>query len=358
MQSKSAQTQIQQMLTTTPPAFSSSEAVHIAAQRFAIEAEATPLVSERDQNFMLRTNSGKRFTLKIANHAEQLEVVDFQNRALLHVADRDASIPLPRVIPTREGQLHHSVEKNGKAHIVRVLSWVDGSLLHESSIDTALGLKLGELLASLGVALKDFDHPGSNPPLLWDMKRAAGLRDLLIHIDDAELKRLISQTLDQFETNCKPVLDSLRTQVIHNDMNRANVLLDKADPTRITGIIDFGDMVKSPLIIDLAVAASYQLHESDDPLAGVLPLIAGYHRVTPLQQLELKILPDLIRTRLITSLLINSCRVKLFPENTEYLMNSHDSARRFLSQLSVLENDAAYDRIKTYLQSDQVSCTV
>lgn len=358
MQSKSTQTQIQQMLTTTPPAFSRDEAVQIAAQCFGIEAEATPLVSERDQNFKLRADDGDHFTLKIANHAEQLEVVDFQNRALLHVADRDASLPLPRVIPTRQQQLYDIVEKNGNSHIVRVLSWLDGGVLHESTIDTALAIKLGELLASLGAALKDFDHPGSNPPLLWDMKRAAGLRDLLIHIDEAGLRQLITETLDQFETSCKPVLNGLRTQVIHNDMNRGNVLLDKTDSTRITGIIDFGDMVKSPLIIDLAIAASYQLQEGNDPLAGVLPLIAGYHRVTPLQPLELKILTDLIRTRLITSLLISSCRVKLFPENAEYLMTSHDSARRFLTQLADLENDAAYDRINTYLLADQDNCRV
>jgi hydroxylysine kinase len=210
----------------------------------------------------------------------------------------------------------------------------------------------------VGVALKDFEHPGSNPPSLWDMKRATGLRDLLIHIDEAGLRQLITETLDQFEASCEPVLNSLRTRVIHNDMNRGNVLLDKTDSTRITGIIDFGDMVKSPLIIDLAIAAAYQLQEGDDPLAGALPLIAGYHRVTPLQQLELKILPDLIRTRLITSLLINSCRVKLFPENTDYLMTSHDSARRFLTQLADLENDAAYERINTYLLADQETCRV
>jgi hydroxylysine kinase len=357
MQSDSTQSQMQDMLTSTPPAFSNAEAVKIAAQRFGIEAEATPLVSERDQNFKLKTKSGERFTLKIANHAEQLEVVDFQNQALLHVAKRDASIPLPRVIPTLDGQFHDIAEQNGKAHLVRVLSWLDGEVLHESVIETALALKLGELLASLGAALQDFEHPGSNPPLLWDMKRASGLRDLLHHIDEPELKRLIIRTLDQFETRAKPVLDNLRTQVIHNDMNRGNVLLDATDPTRITGIIDFGDMVKSPLIIDLAVAASYQLHEGDDPLAGVLPLIAGYHRVRPLQEAELLILTDLIRTRLITSLLISSWRVKLFPENEEYLMTSHELASHFLTHLDGLDRQAAYERIRAYLQADQESCT-
>lgn len=355
MHTDSAQAQIQQMLTTTPPVFTGAEVEHIASQHFGIEALAGPLVSERDQNFQLKTRSGQRFTLKIANHAEQLKVIDFQNRALMHVAKRNSSIPLPRVIPTLDQQLHCTAKKNGQSHFVRVLSWLDGTILHESKIDTGLSNRIGGLLATLGMALKDFDHRGSNPPLLWDMKRAAGLRDLLIHIDEAELRQLIRHTLDQFEAKAKPVLDTLRSQVIHNDLNRGNVLLDKADPKKISGIIDFGDMVKSPLIIDLAVAASYLLQEGDDPLAGVLPLIAGYHAVTPLQPEELAILPDLIRTRLITSLLISSCRVKLFPENTEYLMTSHDSARRYLIHLTDLDNDVALDRIMTFLQADQES---
>lgn len=357
MQSDSAQIQIQQMLTSTPPAFSIADVLHIAHHHYGIEATAKPLDSERDQNFQLTSNDGTRFTLKIANHAEKPEVVDFQNRALMHVAGRDPSIPLPRVIPTLDGQAHCQVEHDGKIHIVRILSWLDGLLLHESKIDIDLSFRLGSLLARLGVALKDFDHPASNPPLLWDMKRAAGLSDLLVHIDEPALKTLIAKTLDQFVSNVKPILDTLRSQVIHNDLNPGNFLLDQARPGKISGVIDFGDMAKSPLIIDLAVAASYLLDDGDDPLAGVLPLIAGYHAVTPLLETELRLLTDLIRTRLITSLLINSCRVKLFPENTEYLMNSHASARRFLTHLDGLDNDVALKRIRAYLQADQESCT-
>jgi Ser/Thr protein kinase RdoA (MazF antagonist) len=333
------------MLTTTAPAFSGADATRIATQHFGIAAQVKPLVSERDQNFRLETSDGKRFTLKIANHAEQAEVIDFQNRALLHVAERDASIPLPRVIPTRDGQLHCSVDLNGKTHIVRVLSWLEGVVLEGEKADAGLVNSMGRLLARLGLALQDFDHPGSNPPLLWDMKRAAGLRDLLVHIDEPELRQLITRTLERFISRVKPALDTLRTQVIHNDMNPGNVLLDKANPGQISGIIDFGDLVRSPLIIDLAVAAAYQLNEGDDPLAGALPMIAGYHTVRPLQRVELELLTDLIRTRLATSLLIGAYRVKLFPENSEYLMISHESFKRFLINLEVLDNGTAYDRI-------------
>ncbi len=347
----SIQKQIYKMMTTTPPAFSNDRAVHIAAKHYGVKARAQPLVSERDQNFRMTSSDGTCFTLKIANHAEQLQVIDFQNQALLHVARQDASIPLPRVIPSLEKAMYCSVELDGKTHFVRMISWLDGTVLNDFEAGPDLLGKIGGLMARLGVALAGFDHPGSNPPLLWDMKRAAGLRDLLVHIDEAELNNTITRTLDRFVLNVEPRLAGLRTQVIHNDFNPDNVLLDKTDPSQVSGIIDFGDLVKSPLIIDLAVAASYQLSDGDDPLAGALPLIAGYNAVTPLQQAEIELLTDLIRTRLITSLLIGNWRVKLFPENSEYLWGGNAQIKRCLIHLDALDNDVAHDRISMCLQT-------
>jgi len=346
MQTDSTQANIQKLLTTSAPAFSKVDAVRIAAGHYGIHAEARPLVSDRDQNFCLDANDGKRYTLKIANHTDQPEAIDFQNRAMLHVAERDASFPLPRVIPSRNGQLHCIAEGHGGTHIVRVLSWLEGTILDKAVSNARLLDQLGRLLARLDLALKDFDHPASNPLQLWDMKRAAALCDLLIHIKEPGLRVLISQTLDRFVSHVKPTLDTLRTQVIYNDLNLGNVLLDKTQPARISGIIDFGDLVKSPLIIDLAVAAAYQLSDGDDPLAGALPLIAGYHAVLPLQSVEMGLLTDLIRTRLITSLLINTYRTKLFPENSEYLLNSYVSAKNFLINLDRQRADKALERIQ------------
>lgn len=346
MHAETTQAIIQKMLTSTPPAFSADQAVSIAARHFGIHGKTWPLVSERDQNFRLEADGGHRYTLKISNQAEQLQVIDFQNRALLYVEKQEGSLPLPRVIPTLDGKLHCSVEHKGKTHFVRVLSWLDGMLLDDAVINAALANRLGRLLAHLGLALKDFDHPGSNPPSLWDMKRAAGLRDLLPCIEDPGLGQLISQTLDRFVSAVKPTLDTLRTQVIHSDMNLANVLVDKTEPNRIVGLIDFGDMVKSPLIIDLAVAAAYQLSDGDDPLSGALPMIAGYHAVCPLQDREMELLTDLIRTRLVTSLLVGSYRVTLFPENREYLMGSHESAKKYLVNLNRLNADIALKQIR------------
>jgi len=229
---------------------------------------------------------------------------------------------------------------------VRVLSWLDGSILHKATSSPGLATRLGRFLARLGIALQGFEHPGSKPPLLWDMKQAGSLAELLIYIEEPGLRQMIARTLDRFVLQVKPVLDTLRAQVIHNDMNPGNVLIDKGQPDQISGLIDFGDMTRSPLIIDLAVAASYQLSSVGDPLAGALPMIAGYQSIQPLQDTEMELLTDLIRTRLITSLLIGSYRSILFPENREYLLISHQSAKKFLVNLNPLAADEAAERIR------------
>jgi Ser/Thr protein kinase RdoA (MazF antagonist) len=346
MKTGRSNTIIQKILTTIPPAFSDSQASAIAADLYEISGNVRSLVSERDQNFQLTAQNGLRYTLKISNHAEQQDVIDFQNQALLHISIKDPSLPLPRVIPTIDGQLHGRVERAGNTHFVRLLSWLEGSVIHDATIGPGLARQMGHTLARLDMALRGFDHAGSGLPLLWDMKRADNLANLIVHIEDPDLRRLIGQTLDRFIAEVKPVLDTLRTQVIHNDMNPGNILIDKERPDKIAGLIDFGDMTRSPLIIDLAVAAAYQLSKGGDPLAGALPMIAGYHAVVPLLDTEMELLTDLIRTRLITSLLIGSYRSTLFPENREYLLISQQSAKSFLINLQNLPAKDALDRIR------------
>lgn len=345
MNAESTQDIIRQMLTCTPPAFSGGQAARVTRQYFGIAAEPSPLVSERDQNFRLDAHDGQRFTLKISNRAEREQGVDFQNQALLHIAGKDPSLPVPRVIPTSDGRLHCAVEHDGHRYFVRVLSWLDGRVLGDTPADDGLTGRMGRLLARLGLALKDFEHPGSNPPSLWDLKRAGGLRALLAHIEEAQLRSLIARVLDRFDQYVSPALDELRSQVIYSDMNLDNVLLDKTDPERISGLIDFGDLVRSPLIMDPAIASAYQLSDHSDPLAGALPLIAAYHGACPLLAEELRMLPDLIRTRLVTSLLIGNFRATLFPDNREYLLTSFSAASNALARLSRSDEDEDAGRI-------------
>ena len=338
--------EVRALLTTTPPAFSADAVEKLALQAFGIRAKSHLLASERDQNFRLDADDGSRYTLKISNHAEQVNVIDFQNGALQHMAMQDPGIPVPRVIPNLNGGLHSLAEQAGKKHLVRLFSWMDGTVLYDVKAQPALLEQMGGLLARMGLALQDYDHPGSNPPLLWDMKRAGNLRALLHCIEDPALQSMIGLALDRFD-QVAPALMELRQQVIYNDLNPDNVLVDPSDQQVITGIIDFGDLVKSPLIIDLAVAAAYYLADGNDPVSGTLPLIRGYHRLRPLHPEELRMLPDLIRTRLITSLLVMSWRISEFPENRDYLQRSQASSKAFLSRLDPLDDKTAIAQIQS-----------
>jgi hydroxylysine kinase len=60
----------------------------------------------------------------------------------------------------------------------------------------------------------------------------------------------------------------------------------------------------------------------------------------------MELLTDLVRTRLVTSLLIGAYRATLFPENRDYLLISYRSARNFLVNLDRLPAEAALARIR------------
>ncbi len=96
-----------------------------------------------------------------------------------------------------------------------------------------------------------------------------------------------------------PILGTLASQAIHNDLNIHNVLVTPGNHERITGILDFGEMVSAPRIIDVAVAASYQLGTGDALLTNVLEFVSEYHEVSPLKAIEVEVLFDLIVARLV-----------------------------------------------------------
>jgi Ser/Thr protein kinase RdoA (MazF antagonist) len=55
-------------------------------------------------------------------------------------------------------------------------------------------------------------------------------------------------------------------------------------------LLDFGDLVRGPLIQELAVAASYHCRRSADPMAPIEGLLAGFGPHTPLTDEELDLL--------------------------------------------------------------------
>jgi Ser/Thr protein kinase RdoA (MazF antagonist) len=103
---------------------------------------------------------------------------------------------------------------------------------------------------------------------------------------------------------------------VHNDLSIDNAVIDD---TGEIGVIDFGDVVHTQLVNDLAIAAADQLSLEDDPLAPALDVARGYHEVEPLVPGELELLYELIRMRVVQRIIGGEWRSSRVPENREYL---------------------------------------
>jgi len=340
-------------LRTPAPDFSETRASALLRSHYGLVASLDPLVSERDQNFLVKAAEGAKYILKIANAAESAPITDFQNRALLHIAKVSPDFPVPRVIPTTDGDLQFEVESDsGNAHCVRLLSWLDGVPLQHARGVRSVARQTGTCLAQLGLALCDFEHPASDYTLLWDIRNAASLEELLPHIADTDLRGLCAARLERFRNVTRPQLDALRAQVIYNDMNPSNLLVEEEDANRLAGVIDFGDMVHSQLINDVAVAAAYFCKTDEDPFGDVAEFLDAYIEKLPLTEDEIAVLPDLVLTRHLTTVVITHWRASMYPENAKYILRNEGRARQVLTRVAGISIDDTVGRFLDVCRGD------
>ena len=181
------------------------------------------------------------------------------------------------------------------------------------------------------------------------MQRALEVREGLPHVRDHALRDRVSRCFDDFERDALPAFSELRNQVIHNDLNPGNVLVTDDRPARVAGIIDFGDMVRAPLVVDVAIAASYLRSDAVDALGPAAALVAGFDSVTPLDDEELALVHGLMRTRLATTIVMMYTRLSRQSTDDAYLQKtllSEDSAQRFLARFEAVSADTFADRVR------------
>jgi 4-aminobutyrate aminotransferase-like enzyme/Ser/Thr protein kinase RdoA (MazF antagonist) len=308
------------ILGTQPPRFSTGEVLKLASNLYGLDGTINLLDSERDQNFRIDTPGGEQFVIKIANSAVDPATLLMQVEALAHIANVDPELPVPRVLFSRnESALEWLQDNDGRSHVIQVLSYLPGSYPPEGSTRRVMSRPMGANLARLALALRGFYHPAANYELLWDLKQAAALKDYLHHVPDQEHRQLAGYFLDRFERLVLPEIPKLRSQIIHNDFAPNNLVVAEDDPGSIVGIIDFGDMIHSPLVMDLVPPIAHMFRGQDDLLEIAVEIITAHHEILPLEPLELSLLYDLIATRLTMLNVIASWRENLYPENQDYI---------------------------------------
>jgi len=331
------------LLASPAPGFTLEEAGRFAREGFGIDGPLEQLGGERDQNFRVEDvgGDGHEYVLKLANAAEDPMVLDLQRAALSHLARHAPGLKVPKLRPATDGSPWTEVKApDGTKHLAWLLRYLPGLPLGDAVPTADLRRAAGVELARLGAGLRGFFHPAAGRVLLWDIKQVGRLRARLADVAHPSLRRLAGLALDRFEARALPALPRLRAQVVHADANGANVLVDPPDGSaspRISGFIDFGDMVHTALANDIAVLLASMITETTDPVREAAETVAAYDSVTPLGEDELDVLLELWLGRLVAAVLISAWRVELHPENAAYITADDEYSWRMIDCLSSLD---------------------
>ncbi len=331
------------VLDAPPPALSPHDAEAIASARYGLDVTAAPLVSERDQNFRLTDASGAAWVLKVSNAAEDRGVVEMEVAAVERIRSVDPSLPVPVARHALDGSTVVTAVLDGATHLVRLLPLLPGRSVAPAELDTAAITRIGEVVGRIGLALRGFFHPAAGRTIWWDQQHLPELaRRVALTDEGPERRELLGRVLDRFNRHVTPALPTLRSQLIHNDVTLDNLLLD--DDHRVTGIIDFGDMAHTALILDVPATLQSLVRDRTDPFEVTDAFLAGYASVLPLEAVEAELLGDLLAGRMAQTILISAWRMPQHPDN-EYIRGWAEPAWALLEQMDAIGFDEVSRRM-------------
>jgi len=318
------------VLEAIPPSLMAADAEDLARTAFGVHGAAEPLVSERDQNFRLTDGDGAGWVLKISNAAEERGVVEMEVAAVEHIAAVDPALPVPVARRGVDGEAIASVEVNGSAHLVRLLPLMPGRTVEPQELDQRALREIGAVVARIGRALRGFFHPAAGRTILWDQQRLPLLFRHAPLVEDRRRRELLDRVIARFEARVLPAFPRLRSQVIHNDVTLDNLLLGTGH--QVTGIIDFGDMAHTALVLDIPATLQSLVRGRDDIFDVAEAFLAGYTSITPLEAEEADLLVDLLAGRMAQTILISAFRTREYPGN-EYIHGWSEPAWELLERL-------------------------
>jgi Ser/Thr protein kinase RdoA (MazF antagonist) len=175
--------------------------------------------------------------------------------------------------------------------------------------------------------------------LQWDIRRAELARE---HLDllPPERRARVERAFEQWRRIEWPVL---RHGVIHGDANDYNVIVEAG---RMAGLLDFGDMVYSATVCDLAITLAYTLLDETEPLAVAAQIIGAYHRHRALSDAEQRALFPLVEARLAMSVCYSAHNRARTPDDP-YQVVTEASAWELLDTLERASAAEAGDMVRS-----------
>lgn len=306
-------------------------------RQYDLTGQLSRIPTEKDDTFRLTTDAG-RFLVKVAPATESVEIVNLQSAVMLHLEKARPAVPIQRLIRGVHGQVESTVvDSVGNPRILRVMNYLDGDLLSSLTPTASQAQQVGSALARLDGALTSFRHAEESRLLIWDLKNFLHMRPLLQLVNERDDVSMATWVFDQFEAIVAPRMATLPTQMIHGDFSPFNVVVDPAADGFVTGVIDFGDVVRSPVVFELAVAVANQIGANERrPWGSALDIVRGYRAVRPLADRDVALLAVAGPARLLLRALIFGWRASVDPHSRDYgLSHSARDWTRLRCALSV-----------------------
>ncbi|WP_409417836.1 aminotransferase class III-fold pyridoxal phosphate-dependent enzyme [Flavobacterium sp. PS2] len=298
--------------------FSETDIQQLAIEHYGLSATVKALDGYDELNFILTDEKNQKYILKLSDENQPYPFLDAQVKIIQHLSKSPLAESFQQFSINKNGEALTQIIKDNKTYYVRILSFLEGIFWHEEQKKSSTALyNLGAFMGNMDKALQDFSHPAMHRHYTWDISRAGDVNEKLKYITNHERRRIAGYFLLQFDTEVLPQIHTLRHAYIHNDANDCNVM---AQGEETTGLIDFGDMVYSALINNLAIACTYAILESDDPLTAASFIVKGYHETYPLTTQELDLLYYLIAGRLCISVTQSAYNASLNSDNAHHFI--------------------------------------
>lgn len=277
-------------------------------------------------NYLVKTVGGTYVFKTYLCSDELLDLVKAENEALLFLQKSDGG-RYPAPIKFKDDSILKILKVDGENRICRMLSFLDGQFIGDATHSKQLFQSFGIALAEMNLSLQSYNsNTFRGRQWEWDLQYLDLNKKYINDIPDAKDRNTVNYFFQQFEEVVRPIIPSLRKQIIHNDANDWNVLSKNGE---ISGFIDFGDLAHSFLINELAVAITYSCYDKENPLEWASMILSAYHSKLPIRENEIKVLYYLIAARLVISVCNSAHSRKSNPQNS-YATSSENQAWKML----------------------------
>ena len=335
------------------PRLTIEQATELARDRFGVTGTVTELGSHQDRNFRIEADAGT-VVLKVSNPAVATIELEAQNAALEHLIglDLDLDLDLPAAVADVVGSQIVRVTIDGQNLDLRLLTYVDGHPLTDT-LRLSLGQirSLGDVAARIVRGLADFEHPGTDRFLQWDLRRGGEVIDaLVVQVDDEARRERLRTVTDAARRQLARVSADLRVQAIHGDLTDDNVVSGDGAAGTITGVIDFGDVAQGWLVAELAATCACVLYRSPQHPLAILDTIEAFAAQVPLTDAELSALWPLIVLR--TAVLVVSGEAQVHLDDGNHYADANRSREWLAFQTASAQEGAEIEALIRFSVAD------